>query len=145
MDVISFSIDGVTTFAGSYGSFEAMLDSFKADIICLQKIKISREKLKKEMVLLNKYYSFIHCCSSKLANSGVATFCKKDKSTPVDASLGFTLPNYKDIDYEGRFLLTDHGSFLVMNIYFPVSGRLDKISYKMWFFYVVQELSLIHI
>jgi exodeoxyribonuclease III len=117
-----------------------MLDSFKADIICFQKTKLSREKLQLKMVNLQNYHAFYNFSESKITNGGVATFCKKTTATPLEACIGYYGNDYIDMDKEGRCLVTDHGDFLLFNVYFPTNGAKDRILFKVWFFYVIQEL-----
>jgi len=139
MKIASYNVGGLQSFSARFGSFEGMLDSFKADIICFQKIKITREKLQASMVKLENYYGFFQFSESQLCSSGVATFCKKS-STPYLVTQGFLGSNYSELDNEGRCLVTDHGDFVLFNVYFPTSGAPQRIAFKMWFCYLVQEM-----
>ncbi|OMJ95840.1 hypothetical protein SteCoe_743 [Stentor coeruleus] len=116
-----------------------MLDSFKADIVCFQKTKLTREKLQLKMTSLANYHAFYNFAESKITNGGVATFCKKTTATPISASIGFYGTDYSGLDLEGRCIVTDHSDFILFNVYFPTNGTKDRIVFKMWFCYVIQE------
>ena len=65
---------------------------------------------------------------AKKGYAGVATFCRQE---PKHAQCGMNLQGFDD---EGRVLITDHGHFLLLNIYFPNSGRgHDRLKYKLQF------------
>lgn len=138
MQIVTWNINGLGALT-TKRSLEAVLDSLNADIVCFQEIKLDRERLGPQLVDLNAYYSFYHFSATKRANGGVATFVKKGTAVPVDCTLGFSLPEYINLDNEGRVLVTDHADFVLMNVYFPLGGSPEKISYKVWFMLAVQE------
>ncbi|CAG9333488.1 unnamed protein product [Blepharisma stoltei] len=138
MNIVSLNCNGLHSYSSKFPSFEDMLDSFNADIICLQKIKLAREKLQPELINLNRYYAFYQFSQSKTANGGVATFCKKDTACPVFAKEGFLQPENNNHDLEGRCLVTDHQEFVLFNVYFPTNGNGERIPFKSWFFYIIQ-------
>ena len=39
MEIVSLAIDGLENYLLNFPNFEQMLDSFRADIICFQKIR----------------------------------------------------------------------------------------------------------
>mmetsp|Transcript_28666 Transcript_28666/g.51025 ORF Transcript_28666/g.51025 Transcript_28666/m.51025 type:complete len:466 (-) Transcript_28666:2-1399(-) len=138
MQIVSWNINGLGALTSSR-PLESILNALDADIICLQEIKLDRERLGPEHIELTSYYSFYHFSATKRANGGVATFVRKGTAVPVDATLGFSLPEYLNLDNEGRVLVTDHSDFLVMNVYFPLGGSPERIAYKVWFMLAVQE------
>jgi exodeoxyribonuclease-3 len=75
------------------------------------------------------YESFWSICSKRPGYSGVVTFVKKGLT--VDARHEF---GKAEFDCEGRVMMTDHGSFVLFNVYFPNSGNGDRLSYKMDFY-----------
>ena len=139
MNIVSFNVSGLQSYSSKFPSFDAMLDEFKADIICFQKTKLFRDKLQLKMTTLTNYHAFYNFSESKITNGGVATFCKKSTSTPVQVKIGFFSEEYAGLDMEGRCLVTDHHDFVLFNVYFPTNGGKDRIVFKMWFFYVIQE------
>ena len=136
---MTFNVGGLQSYSAKFQSFDAMLDSFKSDIICFQKTKLTRDKLQLKMTNLANYHAFYNFAESKITNGGVATFCKKSTATPIDARIGFYGEDYKGLDLEGRCLVTDHNDFVLVNAYFPTNGGKERIVFKMWFLYVIQE------
>ena len=139
MNIVTFNVSGLQSYSSKFSSFDEMLDSFKADIICFQKTKLTRDKLQLKMINLQNYHAFYNFAESNITNGGVATFCKKSTCTPIQASIGFYKGDYEEMDMEGRCLVTDHSDFLLFNVYFPTNGSRDRLVFKVWFFYVVQE------
>lgn len=139
MNIVSFNISGLQSYSSKFLNFDEMLDSFKADVICFQKTKLTREKLQVKMINLQNYHAFYNFAESKITNGGVATFCKKTTATPTQACIGFYGADYAGLDMEGRCIVTDHSDFLLFNIYFPTNGNRDRIVFKIWFFYALQE------
>ena len=101
--------------------------------------------------LRDSYFSF---AQSKSGYSGVATFCRKTTSVPFESfsSLGSFINSQSfdleqldtswidiaELDAEGRCLITDHGEFVLFNIYAPAltseDSIADRIEFKMsWF------------
>ena len=139
MNIVTFNVSGLQSYSSKFSSFDEMLDSFKADIICFQKTKLAQEKLSLKMLNLQNYHAFYNFSESKNTNGGVATFCKKKTATPIDAKIGFYDSDYAGMDLEGRCLVTDHQDFVLFNVYFPTNGSKERIVFKIWFFYVIQE------
>jgi exodeoxyribonuclease III len=139
MNIVTFNVAGLQSYSSKFPSFDAMLDSFKADIICFQKTKLTRDKLQLKMTNLSNYHAFYNFAESKITNGGVATFCKKGTATPLSAHIGFYGEEFKNLDLEGRCLITDHSDFMLINAYFPTNGSKERIVFKMYFCYVIQE------
>ncbi len=107
----------------------------EADIICIQEAKIPKSSLESRSEPLrcahvNGYESFWSCCvdSSKRGFNGVVTYCKKGTVVSAD-SRPFKNP---DLDDQGRCVMTDHGTFVIFNVYVPAGGG-QPLSYKMKF------------
>ena len=126
-----------------HGSLDTWLEKHKIDILCIQEVKISSSEIcyrAKDIgaVNLTGFESFWACPivstsgnTSKLPKSstpqggglnGVATFAKLGFTCRATSkSLGNSA-----FDNEGRCLLTDHGTFVIFNIYVPNSGQQCK-------------------
>jgi exonuclease III len=98
---------------------------------------MSKEKIHADYAVLNDYYAFYNCAKDRTGYSGVATFCKKEIATPFNVRMGFVIEDYRDMDFEGRCLVTDHSDFILFNVYFPFSGGPDRLTYKIWFMRVI--------
>lgn len=85
----------------------------KSDIICLQETKTNSVS---DYSSMKDYISFFSVNKNKAGYCGVATFVKK--SFYVNKAI---------YDPEGRFILTDHKCFKILNVYFPF---FDEKNYK---------------
>lgn len=106
-----------------------------ADICCCQEHKIPLSQLSTRSEPLGcsdveGYESFWSCCidASKRGFNGVVTYVKKGmilsaNSRPLGAP---------ELDDQGRCVMTDHGKFVIFNVYVPAGGG-QPLSYKMKF------------
>ncbi|VEU43003.1 unnamed protein product [Pseudo-nitzschia multistriata] len=106
-----------------------------ADIICIQEAKIPKSVLEIRREPLRcahiaGYESFWSCCvdSTKRGFNGVVTYCRKGTVISAD-SKPLSSP---DLDDQGRCVMTDHGRFVIFNVYVPAGGG-QPLSYKMKF------------
>jgi exonuclease III len=121
-------------------SFDAFLQRHQADIVCLQEHKVPLNQLKnrsepRQCSSLENYESFWACSSNSTTsmNFGVVTFVRKGSCLRANAA-----PLAPDIDAQGRCIMTDHGSFVLFNVYVPASGGLP-LAYKMRFLRALQR------
>ena len=107
------------------------LSDISGDLICLQEIKGRHVEVDGYTVYQSK--------ASIKGYSGVATLAVKDWA-PFAVSDTLIVNGKKDD--QGRFLLTDHKSFVLINVYFPYSSETDsvKLEYKSGFHYAVTDL-----
>ncbi|KDO71209.1 hypothetical protein CISIN_1g0067572mg, partial [Citrus sinensis] len=169
MKIVTYNVNGLRQRVSQFGSLRKLLDSFDADIICFQETKLRRQELKSDLVMADGYESFFSCTRTsdkgRTGYSGVATFCRvkspfssTEVALPVAAEEGFTglletsgskimegLEDFsKDellkIDSEGRCVITDHGHFILFNVYGPRADSEDtvRIQFKLQFFHVLQ-------
>ena len=89
----------------------------------------SRDELPEALQQIEGYHCFYSNHSTKKGYSGVAIFTKKN---PLKVEKGFNIPRFDD---EGRTLVADYGSFVLMNIYFPNGKASDeRLKFKMEFY-----------
>jgi exodeoxyribonuclease III len=111
-----------------HGTFENWLNKHSIDILCIQEVKISSKDLclkKNEYgACLNDFDSFWafpdpNKSKQKSGLNGVTTFVKKGLVVKAQSNI------FGDdtIDSEGRCIMTDHGSFVVFNVYVPYRGQ----------------------
>jgi len=111
-----------------------------ADIFCIQEHKIPLQQLKNrcepfQAATLDGWESFWSCCicpQSKGMN-GVVTYAKQGTVIRANAK-ALCDPQ---LDNQGRCIVTDHGSFIVFNVYVPASGG-QPLSQKMRFLRALQ-------
>jgi len=139
-----------------FGSLRAFLDALPADIVCLQETKVSKPDLDHELGCPEGWTAFYSCSQVRSGNgySGVATFCRAPWGPPLDAVEGprvgpELVPRMVELlaamgtgeglhrntpmaelesglDSEGRVVITDHGAFLLCNVYCPAARHTDS-------------------
>lgn len=117
MKIVSWNVNGIRACLNK-GLLD-FLSKQKIDIFCIQETKAHREQVSledKEFGFTESYWSE----AEKKGYSGTATFVKK-LSVPHKLKLGV-----KKFDNEGRFVITDHGEFVLYNIYFPNGAASDE-------------------
>ena len=155
LNVISWNVASWTTTAAhiarQHGSLGAWLDRHNIDILCLQEVKATRQKLLSVIdCALNpsQWDMFVAPCTAKPGLNGVATLVRKDRFH--GSSFQGSLPtlgadpapfNVADLDSQGRCILTDHGAFTLINVYAPYDGeRGVQVALKLKFFSALRDL-----
>ena len=116
MKIISWNVNGIR--ACSRKGFLSFLEKEDPDILCLQESKAHPDSLEKELVHPLKRLSYWSVADKK-GYSGTVTFVK----TPIQrVQHGIGI---KKFDHEGRFVITDHGRFLLFNVYFPNGSQKE--------------------
>ena len=120
MKLISWNVNGIRSIYKK--DFEGFLRQQQPDICCLQETKIDEPSLHKLPEVTKDYESYFSC-AKKPGYSGLATFLKKGTKLLPEINTKIGQARFDD---EGRFLFTDHGSFLLYNTYFP-SGTTGDV------------------
>ena len=99
------------------------------DILCLQETKAHPDQLTDDLLYINGYKSYFSSSIVKKGYSGVAIYTKQE---PVKVEQGFGIPKFDD---EGRIIIADYKSFVLINIYYP-NGKAseERLQYKMDFY-----------
>ncbi|XP_073675452.1 DNA-(apurinic or apyrimidinic site) endonuclease 2 [Garra rufa] len=164
MKIVTWNINGIRTFKNG---IKKTLDSFDADIICVQETKVTRDLLDEKTAIVDGYNSYFSFSRGRSGYSGVATYCK-DTATPFLAEEGLTglLANqgeavgcYGDqvelsseellaLDNEGRAVITQHQfigkdgpqKLTVINVYCPRADpeKPERKLYKLQFYQLLQ-------
>ncbi len=117
MKIVSWNVNGIRA-CGKKG-FLPFIEREKPDILCLQETKAHPDQVDDSLRLpfgMQSYWS----SAVRKGYSGTATFCHE---TPVKVEYGIGI---KKFDSEGRFVVTDHGDFLLYNVYFPNGGSGEE-------------------
>lgn len=165
MRIVTFNVNGLRSIKEYYRvsrgwNFDQFLDSLKGDIICFQEHKVNAAtKLDREYALPSNYtayYSFLRN-SRRIGYSGVVTWCRsgwrpryyEDGFTGVDypeSNKSLPYPNWtvdtatlQVLDGEARCIITDHGPFVLLNIYFPNDSGPERLAYRLPFYTSVIE------
>ena len=110
-------------------NFAQWFENEKADIVCLQEIKISEGVIEADENFYHPsgYESFWHF-AKKPGYSGLVIYAKKQ---PDDVRKGLGIAKFDD---EGRWLEADFGAKTLITSYFPNSQREGtRLSYKLEF------------
>ena len=126
MKILSWNVNGLRAVVKK--GFLDWLEKSGADIICLQEIKVQLDQLDESLLKPAGYHGHFNPAERK-GYSGVATYSKTE---PLAIEKGFGIPKF---DSEGRVLMTDHGNFILLNIYFP-NGQMgeERLNYKLEFY-----------
>ncbi len=117
MRIITWNVNGIRAVAKK-GLFE-FISARDPDILCLQETKAHPDQLTTELLAPPGRESF-WSAAQKPGYSGTATFVKKP-CEGIKYGIGI-----KKFDSEGRFVITDHGRFLLYNVYFPNGGSGEE-------------------
>lgn len=130
--ILSWNVNGVRAVLKK--NFLPWLKKESPDILCLQETKVQPAQLPPELLYPAGYHAFWNS-ASRPGYSGVATFVKEvgaHGGAPLRVEKGFGIPRF---DGEGRLLETDHGDFVLLNVYFP-NGKMgpERLKYKLDFY-----------
>lgn len=166
MRIVTFNVNGLRSIREYYQvsdgwSFDQFLASFTADILCFQETKVNEAaRLDRIYALPAQYtgYWAFQRGAKRIGYSGVATLCR-EAWRPSAYEDGFTglheVPEHVVgppplfagaseeelawLDGEGRCLLTDHGYFCLLNVYFPNDAGEERAEYRRLFYRRVFE------
>ena len=111
------------------------------DIICLQEHKIPLTQLRSRSEPISAssiegYESFWSCCvdPKRKGLNGTVTYAK---TGTVASANGKPFDN-SELDNQGRCVMTDHGRFVVFNVYVPANGGMS-LQYKIRFLQALRK------
>lgn len=110
MKIISLNVNGLRS-AIRKGLITWLVEQ-KADVICLQEIKVTPEEIPAEKALLSHYHAYFYPAQKK-GYSGVAVYSLR-KPDQVHYGLG-----WEPCDEEGRYLQLDFADLSIASIYLP--------------------------
>ena len=119
MKIATWNVNGIRA------SFDKGLEYFvkkhSPDILCLQETKAHPDQLD-EKFRFSGYYSQSDwsSCGVKKGYSGTAIFSKKPANR-IQKGIGI-----KKFDREGRILISEYDSFILLNIYFPNGAMTEE-------------------
>ncbi len=126
MKIYAWNVNGIRAMK-SKGFLEWMAEE-QPDVLCLQETKAHVEQLDDDVINIEGYYSYWNAPERK-GYSGVATYTKKE---PKSVKYGIGI---EEIDKEGRIIITEYDTFILLNIYFP-NGQMneERLEYKLKFY-----------
>eukprot|EP00435_Cladocopium_sp_Y103_P017263 s137_g4.t1 len=134
--LISWNVAGLKPtldFMRRFGGLKEFFQRHRVDILCLQEVKVNSKTLAQgRQYEVDGYESYWACNDGfgvqRQGLNGCATFVRKGLT--VEAASCAPLER-AELDDEGRCLLTDHGSFVVFNVYVPNSQGGPRLPFKM--------------
>ena len=148
-EVGAADVHGIARRTG-FGSLSAMLQHFDADIVCLQEHKLAAFGAPERAVALaDGYDSFFSICRSSTPSTsfgryaGVATFCRtacrpwrveegltgvlaRPAGTAAAAARSIDDARDRELDGEGRAVVTVHSDLAIVNVYVPAVTSDDE-------------------
>lgn len=123
MKILSWNVNGLRSVYKK--NFSEWLGKIRADIVCLQEIKI-QEEISQQNLFTPLAYQFYANYAVKKGYSGVAAFVK-NKPLKIKKNLGL-----ERFDAEGRMLYLEYPDFILINLYMPHGGRQkENLEYKL--------------
>ena len=132
LHLYSWNVNGLR--ACTKKGFLDWLGRTRPDIAALQEVRALPEQLPPEVREPEGYHAYWNPAGKK-GYSGVGLLCREEPLSVEPDGLGDP-----ELDAEGRMLVSDHGPFLLYNIYFPNGGRdLSRVPFKLRFSEAVLE------
>ena len=123
--LLTWNVNGIR--AARRKGFLRWFDAQAADIICLQETKIQPDQVEEALLHPLGYHSSWHS-ALKRGYSGVATY---SKHAPLSVREGI---GNREIDREGRVLISEFKRFTLVNAYFPNTQREHaRLDFKLRF------------
>lgn len=120
MKIITWNVNGIRA-VGKKNLFLPFIERERPDILCLQETKAHPDQVEPD-IREPRGMKGTWSSAVKKGYSGVATFLRTpDLAREIQPQIG--IPEY---DSEGRVVVSDHGHFLLYNIYFPNGGSGDE-------------------
>ena len=126
MHLISWNVNGIRAIEKK--GFLEWLNKESPDILCLQETKAHPDQLS-EFLIKPQGYNTYWSSAERKGYSGVAIYTKK-KPHDIQEGLGVD-----ELDKEGRLLMLDYGTFVLLNCYYPNGGRGNiRVPFKMAYY-----------
>ncbi len=120
--IVSWNVNGLRAVLAK--GFLNAVKNLKPDVLCLQEIKVSSDKIPE--FELAGYKKFYHSAERK-GYSGTAIFTKVD---PVAVSSNLVVDTLTG-QSEGRVILAEYDKFYLVNVYTPNSGaELARLAFR---------------
>jgi AP endonuclease-2 len=154
LKIVSWNVNGLRTL-GAWRPTTAkgpvlagVLNELDTDIVCFQETKLTRKQQCLELAEEadpNVWVAFFSLCEAKQGYSGTATFCKRTKATPIawwDSLEGLQSANGNGVhlDREGRSVITDHGEFILINVYCPNAASGQRLAAQLDFLLALEQM-----
>ncbi len=124
--LVSWNVNGLRACVAK--GFLEWLETARPDIAALQEVRALPEQLPPEVRAPEGYHAHWNPAARR-GYSGVGLLCREEALSVTPDGLGDP-----QLDAEGRMIVSDHGAFLLYNVYFPNGGRdLSRVPFKLRF------------
>ena len=158
--LVTYNVNSIRTLTRrlQLPSFSSLLSHLNADLVCLQETKVSTlADLPAELIAPEGYDSFWSFDTVNKGRNGVVTYAREGLTVAAREGVGVGqreegeegLEAEEEVkavvgdDWtaeEGRCVTTDHGAFVLFNIYFPNAGRgEERLAYKLRYYAALQR------
>lgn len=117
MKITTWNVNGIRSVQDK--GLKEFVDRENPDILCLQETKAHPEQLDDHLVHLGKRLSF-WSSARRPGYSGTVTYLREP---PQEVRYGIGI---RQFDLEGRFVITEHPSFALYNVYFPNGSASEE-------------------
>ena len=118
MKIISWNVNGIRAILRK--GFLSFGERHKPDILCIQESKAHPDDVPELTSQIATKSHLFWSFADRKGYSGVVTFAKKEETQQVSYGIGI-----RKFDDEGRFVISDHGNFILYNIYFPNGSQTE--------------------
>uniref|UniRef100_A0A1D2AEL1 DNA-(apurinic or apyrimidinic site) endonuclease n=1 Tax=Auxenochlorella protothecoides TaxID=3075 RepID=A0A1D2AEL1_AUXPR len=124
-----------------YGSLSDLFGELELDIACFQETKLVEAQLTKEIVCVDDCESYWAVSREKKGYSGVVTYAR-GQWRAAHVEVDCLASGESDIDREGRVVVSDHGAFVLINVYVPNAGdrpARPRLGFKLKFLHALKR------
>lgn len=131
MKIYSWNVNGIRAIQKK--GFLEWMEKEAPDILCIQETKVQLHQINEDLSKVNGYEAYWSCAERK-GYSGVAVYTK---FKPISVQYGIGIERF---DSEGRILVLEYDSFILLNIYFPNGQKNEeRLQYKLAFYDAILE------
>ncbi len=129
---MSWNVNGIRACTNK--GFIEFVNTYSPDVLCLQEIKAAKEQFPDSIFRSLDYHLYINS-AKRPGYSGVAVFTKEKPQKVID-KIGI-----EKFDVEGRTLICEFKSYILINCYFP-NGQRDhgRVPYKLEFYQEILKI-----
>lgn len=125
--LVSWNVNGIR--AAYRKGFMEWLAQAAPDILCLQETRAEQAQVPAALAQLDDYHAFWNASRRKKGYSGTGLLTRLE---PVSVQFGLGVDEF---DQEGRTIVAEFPSFVLLNCYFPNGGREhERVPFKLAFY-----------
>ncbi|KAL0037864.1 hypothetical protein WJX79_002626 [Trebouxia sp. C0005] len=141
MKIVTWNVNGLKAVLNRrFGSIRSLLQYLKAVVVCIQETKLSKADVERfrELAICEGWDSYFSFCRIRGGYAGLISQNSMVGSSericfPDDQVFWnrFSKEHLEQIDNQGRCVITDHGMFVLLNVYDPAVTNEDNERFAM--------------